>query len=319
MQQKINLLNTCIEKNYQAIASWAKESACNCYRLYDKELSDYPLAIDFYAGRFCVHYTAANRMEKEAPEHIVTAVSTVLSQLFTIDPSSIFWRTRTKSKESRQYEKKEDGKNAASYFFIVKEYGVKFKVNLQEYIDTGLFLDHRETRQKVASCAVGKRLLNLFAYTCSFSVQAAAAGAHFTKSVDLSNTYCRWGAENFILNNLSLKNNPIIRADCLLFLDKEIKSKEKYDVIVIDPPTISRSKKMSSLFDVQVGYIPLILKSATLLLKGGTIFFSSNSRKFVFDPSHFPACIVKEITAETIPKDFRDKNIHRCWEIKKRD
>ena len=135
------------------------------------------------------------------------------------------------------------------------EYGVAFKINLLDYLDTGLFLDHRETRKIVASQAKDKRVFNLFAYTCSFSVHAAMAGASFTKSVDMSNTYTAWGKENFKLNNLSLKNNEIVREDCLKFLDDEIKAGDKYDIIIIDPPTISRSKKMDQMFDIQVDYI----------------------------------------------------------------
>ena len=135
----------------------------------------------------------------------------------TLKKDLIYWRTRIKREKTEQYEKARESKE----FFMVLEYGIKFKVNLLDYLDTGLFLDHRETRQLVAARAKEKRLLNLFAYTCSFSVHAAAAGAIFTKSVDMSNTYTDWGRDNFILNSLPLKNNPIVRADCLKFLDRK--------------------------------------------------------------------------------------------------
>ena len=199
---------------------------------------------------------------------------------------------------------------------MVLEYGIKFKVNLLDYLDTGLFLDHRETRQLVAARAKEKRLLNLFAYTCSFSVHAAAAGAIFTKSVDMSNTYTDWGRDNFILNSLPLKNNPIVRADCLKFLDEEIFSKTKYDIIVIDPPTISRSKKMDQMFDIQLDYISLIKKCLNLLSPDGVIFFSTNSRKFTFDHSQFESCTIIDISNKTIPIDFHSQKIHQCWKIK---
>ena len=198
------------------------------------------------------------------------------------------------------------------------EYGVLFKINLADYLDTGLFLDHRETRKMVASMSNGKRLLNLFAYTCSFSVHAAMAGATFTKSVDMSNTYTAWGRDNFLLNALPLENNEIVRADCLKFLDEEIRRTVKYDLIIIDPPTISRSKKMDQLFDIQVDYISLIAKSLKLLSGGGIIVFSTNSRKFVFDETLFPACSIVEVSEKTLPVDFRDPKIHRCWKISKR-
>lgn len=166
-----------------------------------------------------------------------------------------------------------------------------------------------------ASIAKGKRLLNLFAYTCSFSVQAALAGASFTKSVDMSNTYCDWGRENFALNALPPKNNVIVREDCLKFMNEEIAASAKYDLIVIDPPTISRSKKMEQMFDIQEDYPYLIKKALQLLSPDGVIFFSTNSRKFKFDESLFNACSIQEISEKTLPIDFHNKKIHRCWKI----
>lgn len=300
-----------IRKNYRHLRKWAKRTTTDCFRIYDREVPKYPLAIDFYAGRFCVHYYSHSLENGEPPSDLVNEVTQALSKLFGIDPMAIYWRTRLKRKKTRQYEKADQSKE----FFTTKEHGIKFKINLLDYLDTGLFLDHRETRQIIASASKGKRLLNLFAYTCSFSVHAAIAGSTFTKSVDMSNTYTAWGRDNFILNSLSLKNNEIVRADCLKFLDDEILSGIKYDIIVIDPPTISRSKKMDQLFDIQVDYISLISKALKLLLKGGVIYFSTNSRKFVFDDTHFKDCSVVEISGQTIPIDFRDSKIHRCWKI----
>lgn len=301
----------CIRKNYRHIKKWAKRTNTNCFRIYDREIHNYPLAIDFYAGRFCVQYFAKQRAAEEISQELYDDTVKALSMIFGTDPKSIYWRTRAKHKETRQYEKKGETQE----FFPVLEYGVKFWVNLCDYLDTGLFLDHRETRQFVASIAKGKRLLNLFAYTCSFSVHAAAAGTSFTKSVDMSNTYISWGRDNFTLNSMTLKNNPIVRADCLKFLDEEILSGTKYDIIVIDPPTISRSKKMEGLFDIQVDYIHLINKSLKLLSPGGSIIFSTNSRKFKLDETHFKQCEFFDITGKTLPIDFKDPNIHRCWKI----
>lgn len=217
-------------------------------------------------------------------------------------------------KKLMQYEKVGEAKE----FFTVQEYGVKFKVNLQDYLDTGLFLDHRETRRLVAAESKNKRVLNLFAYTCAFSVHAAVEGAVFTKSVDLSNTYTDWGIENFRLNGISLKNHEVIRADCLKFLDQEIRKGLYYDVIIVDPPTISRSKKMNQMFDIQIDYVNLLTKSLMLLAKGGVLFFSTNSRKFNFDESHFPMMDIQNISKKTVPIDFHDPKIHRCWKISHR-
>jgi 23S rRNA (cytosine1962-C5)-methyltransferase len=310
-EDKHSIIKNRIRKNYRHIRKWAKRTQTDCFRIYDREIPQYPLAIDFYSGRFCVQYFSRQRGQEEPTSDLVTEIETVLISLFATTRESIYWRTRAKRKETRQYEKM----NRSKEFFTVYEYGVKFKVNLRDYLDTGLFLDHRETRQFVASHAKGKRVLNLFAYTCSFSVHAAVAGAIFTKSVDLSNTYTAWGRENLLLNALSLKNHEIIRADCLTFLDEEIRSKTQYDLIVIDPPTISRSKKMQQLFDIQVDYIELIIKALKLLSKEGMIVFSTNSRHFVFENSYFPSCSIRDISEKTLPLDFHDPKIHRCWII----
>lgn len=312
-EDKSSFFKNRIRKNYQHIRKWAKRSQTNCFRIYDRDIKEYPLAIDFYAGRFCVHYFSYDREEDEPRQDLKEETAWALATLFGAKPDSIYQRTRIRRTKIEQYEKVSEEKT----FFTVLEYGVKFKVNLVDYLDTGLFLDHRETRRLVASIAKGKRLLNLFAYTCSFSVHAAIAGAAFTKSVDLSNTYTAWGEDNFALNSISLKNNVVVRADCLKFLEDEIANRTKYDIIVIDPPTISRSKKMDQMLDIQLDYVYLLEKSLELLSPDGTLFFSTNSRKFIFEASLFPTCSIEEITKKTIPLDFHNQKIHRCWRIRK--
>ncbi len=291
---------------------WANRTKTNCFRIYDRDIKEYPLAIDFYDGRFCVHYFTSTRDSDEPRQDLHEAVMSALGTLFHAPAESIYWRTRVKREKTEQYEKA----GGTKQFFSVFEYGLQFRVNLTDYLDTGLFLDHRETRRLVASMAPGKRLLNLFAYTCSFSVHAAAAGALFTKSVDLSNTYTDWGRENFLLNALPLKNNPIVREDCLQFLKEE---RGIYDLIVIDPPTISRSKKMDQMFDIQKDYPFLISKALTLLSRDGTIIFSTNSRDFDFDEGLFDGCHILDISKKTIPIDFHNQKIHRCWKISWKD
>lgn len=300
-----------IRKNYRHIRKWAKRTHTNCFRIYDRDIKEYPLAIDYYDGRFCVHFFTFSRESDEPPEDLLNEVFETLHSLFTTSKEDIFWRTRIKREKTEQYEKADTQKD----FFVVLEYGVKFKVNLVDYLDTGLFLDHRETRQIAAKASSGKKLLNLFAYTCSFSVHAAASGAIFTKSVDMSNTYTAWGKDNFLLNNLSLEKNQIVRADYQRFLEEERLTSSKYDVIVIDPPTISRSKKMEKMFDIQEDYQSLIHDALKLLSSDGVIFFSTNSRKFSFDESAFPACKIINITKKTLPLDFHNEKIHQCWQI----
>ncbi len=308
-EDKSSAFVNCIRNNYRHVRKWAKRTNTNCFRIYDRALYHYPLAIDFYADRYVVHYFLQD--ESEPPEAMVREVEQALYTLFRIEAKDIYWRYRMRRKKLEQYEKNDESLD----FFTVLEYGVRFKVNIVDYLDTGLFLDHRETRQLVAKHAEGKRVLNLFSYTASFSVHAAYHKASYTKSVDMSNTYSDWAKDNFLLNNLSLQNNKIVRADCLKFLDEELASKERYDIIVIDPPTISRSKKMQGMFDIQVDYIELIQKALKLLLPGGVIFFSTNSRKFVFDKTHFSSCTIIDISSKTLPIDFQDPKIHQCWKI----
>lgn len=298
-----------IRKNYRHIRKWAQRTGTNCFRIYDRDIKEYPLAIDYYDGRFCAHYFTSSRESDEPRQDLYDATNEAITSLFQTTPDAIFWRTRIKREKVEQYEKS----GSAQDFFTVLEYGVRFKINLVDYLDTGLFLDHRETRRIVASMAEGKRVLNLFAYTCSFSVHAAASGAQFTKSVDMSNTYTDWGRDNFLLNSLPLENNPIIREDCMKFLSEE--KGVKYDIIVIDPPTISRSKKMDQMFDVQVDYVFLLQKALKLLAPGGTIFFSTNLRSFKFDESLFPEAKIIDISKQTIPIDFHNQKIHLCWKI----
>lgn len=297
-----------MRKNYRHLRKWANRTITNCFRIYDRDIKEYPLAIDFYDGRFCVHYFTSTRDSDEPRQDLYEEVMAAIGSLFSTPNEQVYWRTRVKREKTEQYEKAGTTKR----FFPVLEYGLRFNVNLTDYLDTGLFLDHRETRHLVASMAPSKRLLNLFAYTCSFSVHAAAAGALFTKSVDLSNTYTEWGRENFLLNSLPLANNLIIREDCLRFLEKE---RELYDIIVIDPPTISRSKKMDQMFDIQKDYPFLISKALALLSPNGILIFSTNSRDFDFDESLFKGCTIHDISKKTIPIDFHNQKIHRCWKI----
>lgn len=309
-EDKSSPLKNCIRNTYRHVRKWGNRTHTNCFRIYDRELPHYQVAIDYYDGRFCIQYFARYKDVDEPPDDVFDEVNRSLKSLFGATAQTVFWRTRMRREKNEQYEKAGNSKE----FFTVLEYGVKFNVNLIDYLDTGLFLDHRETRRYVASQSKGKRLLNLFAYTCSFSVHAAVAGAAFTKSVDMSNTYTAWGRDNFLLNGVSLKNHEIVREDCLKFLVDAVRLGEQYDLIIIDPPTLSRSKKMDQMFDIQEDYVFLIQGALKLLAPGGQIFFSTNSRKFVLDPKYLEGCEILNVSSKTIPLDFH-KPIHQCWRI----
>jgi 23S rRNA (cytosine1962-C5)-methyltransferase len=309
-ESKDDPLVNCLRNQYRHLRKWAKRTATDALRLYDRDIHHYPVAIDLYAGRFCVHYYA-QASHLAPPDELRSAVSKAIGQLFGVDEEAIYWRTRAKHKISRQYEKL----NEERHFFNVAEYGISFRVNLSDYLDTGLFLDHRETRQLFAKEARGKHILNLFAYTCAFSVHAAVAGAASTTSVDMSNTYSRWGRANLDLNGIPHNHHRIIRADCLKFLDEELRSGQRYDLMIIDPPTLSRSKKMEQLFDLCVDYVQLLKRSIQLLTPQGVIYFSCNARKLAFDLSLFPQCHIQEITAQTVAMDFVRSPLHRCWRL----
>ncbi|MBP6624979.1 MAG: class I SAM-dependent methyltransferase, partial [Chitinophagaceae bacterium] len=208
-----------------------------------------------------------------------------------------------------QYEKVD----SKQHFFEVQEQGIKFKVNMHDYLDTGLFLDHRITRQRVRLEAKGKHVLNLFAYTGAFSVYAAIGGAFSTTTVDLSNTYLNWAKENFKLNQISLARHDFIKTDAKEWVKQ--KPQKKYDIIVLDPPTVSRSKMAKTKFDIQPDHPELINHTLNHLVEGGVLYFSNNFREFQFQQELINASSIEDITLQTIPPDFRNKIIHRCWRI----
>ena len=200
--------------------------------------------------------------------------------------------------------------------FVITENGRKFWVNLDKYLDTGLFLDHRNTRKKVGETATGKRFLNLFSYTGSFTVYAATGGAASSETVDLSNTYLDWAKRNFELNSISPEQHQIVRADVFQYLQNAAAEGKQFDLIVMDPPSFSNSKKMLDILDIQRDHKKLIDGAMSLLASDGILYFSNNLRSFVLDDSVAEQYAVKDISKQSVPDDFRNKKIHQCWEIK---
>lgn len=307
-----------LKKNFRKLKKWAERKQITCYRLYDADLPEYALAVDLYQGS----ETWVNVQEYEAPKSIdprkadlrLNAALAEIPGVLNIPAAQVFLKIRRKQKSSAQYEKQATG----SSFHRVEENGCRFWVNFENYLDTGLFLDHRPLRFMIQQQANGKRFLNLFCYTGTATVNAAIGGALSTTSVDISNTYLEWAGKNLALNGCAGEHN-LIRADCLEWLTKSAQQKDppQYDLIFLDPPTFSNSKRMEQVFDIQLDHVQLINTAVKLLAPNGVLFFSTNFRRFKLDKQAFADLIVEDISFETIAEDFsRNQRIHYCWKIR---
>ena len=302
-------------KNAKHYLKWARRHNIEAWRLYDRDIPQFPFAIDVYGGQ--IHLQEYDTGWLMQPEEYETWLSEVLEAVAFITgfaPADIHLKRRERQKGTQQYEK--TGK--AGEDFIVHEHGRRFWVNLEKYLDTGLFLDHRNTRQRVGEMAAGKRFLNLFAYTGSFSVYAATGGAAASETVDLSNTYLDWARRNFELNGIDEARHQIVRADVFQYLQAAAQAGKTFDLIVMDPPSFSNSKKMLDILDIQRDHQKLIDGAMALLASDGLLFFSNNLRSFALDEAVAQKYAVKEISKQSVPEDFRNKKIHQCWEIRHR-
>ena len=299
-----------LQKNIKKIEKWAKQQGLDAYRLYDADLPEYNLAVDRYADHIVVQEYAApkNIDENKARQRLLDAVNATL-QVTGIETNKLILKVRQKQKGTNQYEKLA---NKGEYFYV-NEYGAKLWVNLTDYLDTGLFLDHRLTRKMLGEMAQGKDFLNLFAYTGSATVHAALGKAKSTTTVDMSNTYLNWAEQNLLLNDIEGKQHKLIQADCLQWLEK---CDRQFDLIFVDPPTFSNSKRMEDSWDVQRDHIKLMTNLKRILRQNGTIVFSNNKRGFKMDFAKLEELDLSavEISHKTLPLDFeRNKQIHNCW------
>ncbi|HGO5856116.1 TPA: bifunctional 23S rRNA (guanine(2069)-N(7))-methyltransferase RlmK/23S rRNA (guanine(2445)-N(2))-methyltransferase RlmL [Mannheimia haemolytica] len=302
-----------LTKNIKKIEKWAKQQGIDAYRLYDADLPEYNLAVDRYGDHIVVQeYQAPKNIdEQKARQRLLDAVSATL-YVTGVETNKLVLKVRQKQKGTNQYEKLA---NKGEYFYV-NEYGAKLWVNLTDYLDTGLFLDHRLTRKMVGEMAKGKTFLNLFAYTGSATVHAALNGAKSTTTVDMSNTYLNWAEQNLELNNLSLRHNRLFQADCLQWLAE---CRERFELIFVDPPTFSNSKRMENSWDVQRDHIELMKQLKRILTADGTIVFSNNKRGFKMDFDGLAALglTAENISHKTLPLDFeRNPQIHNCWIVK---
>ena len=302
-------------KNAKHYLKWARRHDIEAWRLYDRDIPQFPFAIDVYGGQIHLQeYDTGWLMQPEEYEAWLSEVLEAVAFITGFAPADIHLKRRERQKGTQQYEK--TGK--AGEDFIVHEHGRRFWVNLEKYLDTGLFLDHRNTRQRVGEMAAGKRFLNLFAYTGSFSVYAATGGAAASETVDLSNTYLDWARRNFELNGIDEARHQIVRADVFQYLQAAAQAGKPFDLIVMDPPSFSNSKKMLDILDIQRDHQKLIDGAMALLASDGLLFFSNNLRSFALDEAVAQKYAVKDISKQSVPEDFRNKKIHQCWEIRHR-
>ncbi len=313
-----------LQKNLKKLSAWKNKNNINCYRVYDADLPEYAVAIDFYQvkknwGKECW----VNVQEYEPPKNIdpfkanqrLAGLLAEIPKVLGVASEHVSLKIRRKQKNIGQYQKLAD----QGHFHVIEENGCLLQVNFTDYLDTGLFLDHRPIRLMIQQQAKGERFLNLFAYTGSATVHAAVGGAKTTTTVDMSKTYLDWARTNLALNE-SRGEHEFIQADCLDWLDEEARQSYpgQYDLIFLDPPTYSNSKRMSEIFDIQKDHALLIKQAVTLLASQGVLYFSTNYRRFTLDKEALSTLNIEDITAKTIPEDFiRNPKIHYCWRIRR--
>jgi 23S rRNA (guanine2445-N2)-methyltransferase / 23S rRNA (guanine2069-N7)-methyltransferase len=300
-----------LRKNRKNLQKWLKNNDVSCYRLYDADMPEYAVAVDYYEGWIHVaEYTAPSSIDPVVAEQRLREVLSAIPIALDVSEQYVVLKQRSRQKGTRQYQRQDQSND----FFEVKEGQAKLLVNVKDYLDTGLFLDHRPVRFKISELAKGNRFLNLFCYTATASVHAALGGATFTDSVDLSTTYLDWAKKNMALNGFSETENRMIRADVMEWLTT---CENQYDLILLDPPTFSNSKKMEKTLDIQRDHVDMINNTMKLLSRDGLLIFSNNQRNFKLDADQLAGFSIENKSDWSIDKDFqRSKKIHQCWFIR---
>ena len=313
-EEKMEMFRNRLAKVFRHVGKQAKRQGVSCYRVYDHDLPEFPFCIEFYGDKLYVaEYKRRHHMTEEEHDEWMENSLKVICEILTIPKENTFLKLRQR-KPGRlgQYQKFDE----VQHEFVVEENGLKFTVNLSDYLDTGLFLDHRLTRERVRAQSKDKKVLNLFAYTGSFSVYGAAGGASEVITVDLSKTYLGWAEKNFQVNGFSDQSKyKFIHADVLQYL-KELPA-NYFDLIIMDPPTFSNSKRMDDFLDIQRDHVSLVDDCLETLKPGGILYFSTNFRRFVLDIKNINASSVKDITKATTAFDFEGKLFRWCFSIVK--
>ncbi|MEW5837924.1 MAG: bifunctional 23S rRNA (guanine(2069)-N(7))-methyltransferase RlmK/23S rRNA (guanine(2445)-N(2))-methyltransferase RlmL [Pseudomonadota bacterium] len=305
-----------LRKNLKELTRWAAQEGISCYRVYDADMPEYSQAIDLYHdidGKRWVNvqeYAAPAKVSQEDARRRLRETLSVLPEVLQVEPEQVFLRVRERQRGEAQYEKQDE----RGEFHIVQEGAAKLWVNFTDYLDTGLFLDHRVTRAWLGEWAQGKDCLNLFCYTGVASVHMGLGGARSTTSVDMSRTYLEWARRNMDLNGLSKTRHHLIQADCLAWMDEALREREQFDLIFLDPPSFSSSKRMQGTLDIQRDHVAMIRAALRLLRKGGKLVFSNNLQRFKLDMAELSDLVIEDVSKASIPRDFaRNPRIHQCW------
>jgi 23S rRNA (cytosine1962-C5)-methyltransferase len=303
---------------HKHLRKWARRTDVSCYRIYEKDIADQPLIVDWYDGDAVVWAFARTRNETPDDERAwLEAVVEAACAGLGLPRERVWLKRRAQQKQRQEGEGQYQRLDQRRTVRTVREQGLLFEVNLSDYVDTGLFLDHRPTRARVRAEAAGKAVLNLFAYTGAFTCYARAGGAAATVTVDLSNTYLEWARRNLELNGCAPDaRHRLERADCLAWLDRAAAGSERFDLIVCDPPTFSNSTAMAHDFSVGRDHPWLLARCRALLRPGGVLYFSTNFRDFELTGGT-DGFTAEDITEASIPEDFRNRRIHRCWRMAK--
>lgn len=313
-EERAAMLVNRLRKNRKSIGQWARKQGIECYRLYDADMPEFSMAIDIYDGRVHVQEYAAPKSvdEKAASERLAEAMA-VLPEALGVERDMIVCKQRQRQSGTSQYEKQD----ASGEFFNVHEHGCVLRVNLKDYLDTGLFLDHRPVRHWIQQHSEGKRFLNLFCYTGAATVHAAMGGATRSLSLDMSKTYVGWAQENLALNGADSTRHRVEQADCMAWLAAKPSESERFDLVFMDPPTFSNSARMAGVLDIQKDHARMIRQAMARVSSDGLLIFSNNFRRFRLDEELEQAFEINEVSPDTLDRDFqRNPRIHRCWHIR---
>lgn len=309
IEQLTDMLANRLRKRAKHLRKWARRYGTDCYRLYDRDIPEVPLVVEQY-GQHVVVYNYSDTEDNRHPRDWCPSIALALG----VSDDAIFWKVRSRQRGSEQYSRLGHSERQIK----VRELDYTFLINPRDYLDTGLFLDHRITRDISTQDIANKRVLNLFAYTGSFSVYAAARGARLVTTVDLSNTYISWAKQNFEANHIKVGQHEFIKADVLSWLKSQGGKRALYDVIILDPPTFSNSKSMHGSFEVERDQVELVKLCARFLAPSGQIWLSTNKRRFKLAETLEKQWSIMDVTKRTQPEDFR-KRPHQCWRLSQKE